>query len=90
MEAGAKNVFAVMTHGVFSGPALERLMSSQIEAIVVSNTIPQHEKIAVCPKIQVCCKTSAVFYFFIISFTVHRYRCAPAAGYSCAQVFLNC
>ena len=23
-EAGAKAVFAVMTHGVFSGPALER------------------------------------------------------------------
>ena len=62
-------MFAVMTHGVFSGPALERLMSSQIEAIVVSNTIPQHEKIAVCPKIQVCGKTLAVFYFFIISFT---------------------
>lgn len=28
-------------------------MGSPIEAIVVSNTIPQHEKIAVCPKIQV-------------------------------------
>jgi len=51
-EAGAKAVFAVMTHGVFSGPALERVMGSCIEAIVVSNTIPQHEKIARCPKIQ--------------------------------------
>ncbi|KAL5268208.1 hypothetical protein ACHWQZ_G002165 [Mnemiopsis leidyi] len=51
-EAGAKAVYAVMTHGVFSGPALERVMGSCIEAIVVSNTIPQHEKIAVCPKIQ--------------------------------------
>ena len=58
-------MFAVMTHGVFSGPALERLMSSQIEAIVVSNTIPQHEKIAVCPKIQVCGKTLAVFTFLL-------------------------
>eukprot|EP00116_Pleurobrachia_bachei_P018144 sb/3478406/ len=29
------------------------LMESCIEAIVVSNTIPQHEKIARCPKIQV-------------------------------------
>jgi len=52
-EAGAKAVYAVMTHGVFSGPALERVMGSCIEAIVVSNTIPQHEKIAICPKIQV-------------------------------------
>jgi len=51
-EAGAKAVYAVMTHGVFSGPALERVMGSCIEAIVVSNTIPQHEKIAICPKIQ--------------------------------------
>ena len=39
-EAGAARVFATATHGVFSGPAFERLASSEIEEIVVTDTIP--------------------------------------------------
>jgi ribose-phosphate pyrophosphokinase len=33
-------VFATATHGVFSGPAFERLAGSEIEEIVVTDTIP--------------------------------------------------
>jgi ribose-phosphate pyrophosphokinase len=42
LEAGAKRVIACATHGVFSGPAYERLAyeSSRIEKIVVTDTIP--------------------------------------------------
>jgi ribose-phosphate pyrophosphokinase len=42
LEAGAKRVIACATHGVFSGPAFERLPyeSSKIERIVVTDTIP--------------------------------------------------
>jgi ribose-phosphate pyrophosphokinase len=45
LEAGAKRVIACATHGVFSGPAFERLPyeSSQIERIVVTDTIPLAE-----------------------------------------------
>jgi ribose-phosphate pyrophosphokinase len=39
-EAGATQVFAAATHGVFSGPAFERLAASEIEEIVVTDTIP--------------------------------------------------
>jgi ribose-phosphate pyrophosphokinase len=42
-DEGAARVIAVATHGVFSGPAYERLAaeSSGIERIVVTDTIPQ-------------------------------------------------
>jgi ribose-phosphate pyrophosphokinase len=39
-EAGAARVFATATHGVFSGPAFERLAGEEIEEIVVTDTIP--------------------------------------------------
>ena len=41
-------------------------MKSPIEIIVVSNTIPQHEKIAICPKIQVL-----VIIYIVILYTVY-------------------
>jgi ribose-phosphate pyrophosphokinase len=37
---GATRVFAATTHGVFSGPAFERLAGPEIEEIVVTDTIP--------------------------------------------------
>ncbi len=45
LEEGAARVIACATHGVFSGPAFERLAyeNSQIERIVVTDTIPLAE-----------------------------------------------
>ena len=39
-EAGATRVFAAATHGLFSGPAFERLSGPELEEIVVTDTIP--------------------------------------------------
>src|SRR5436190_7022949 len=39
-EAGARRVFAVATHAVLSGPAVERIKSSVLEEVVISDTIP--------------------------------------------------
>ncbi len=39
-EAGATRVYAAATHGIFSGPAFERLAGPEIEEIVVTDTIP--------------------------------------------------
>jgi ribose-phosphate pyrophosphokinase len=39
-EAGATRVYAAATHGVFSGPAFDRLSGPEIEEIVVTDTIP--------------------------------------------------
>jgi ribose-phosphate pyrophosphokinase len=41
LEEGAKRVIACATHGVFSGPAYQRLADSAIEQIVVTDTLPQ-------------------------------------------------
>lgn len=38
-EYGAKRVFACCTHPVLSGPAIERIQNSEIEELVVTNTI---------------------------------------------------
>ena len=48
---GAKNVYACATHGVLSGPAIERLQNSVIKEVFILDTIelPEHKK---CEKIK--------------------------------------
>lgn len=41
---GAKNIYAGCTHGVLSGPAIERIRNSEIKELVVTNTIPIPEE----------------------------------------------
>jgi ribose-phosphate pyrophosphokinase len=40
LEAGAAEVFAAATHAVLSGPAVDRIKNSQIQQVVVTNTLP--------------------------------------------------
>ncbi|CAL9729599.1 ribose-phosphate pyrophosphokinase 5 [Monosporozyma unispora] len=44
-DQGATKVYALATHGVFSGDALDRIKLSPIDKIIVSNTIPQDRTI---------------------------------------------
>jgi len=39
-EKGAQSVIAACTHPVFSGPAVDRLVNSEIEEVIVTDTIP--------------------------------------------------
>jgi ribose-phosphate pyrophosphokinase len=39
-ERGAEKVYACATHGVLSGPAVERLAGSEIEKVLLTDTIP--------------------------------------------------
>ena len=39
-QHGAKEIYALSTHGVFSGPALERIEKSAFTKIVVTDTLP--------------------------------------------------
>lgn len=48
---GAGAVFACATHGVLSGPALERIDNSPLQQVVVCNTIPTEDKIKQCSKL---------------------------------------
>ncbi|MBQ8426455.1 MAG: ribose-phosphate pyrophosphokinase [Clostridia bacterium] len=50
---GAKEVYACCTHGVLSGPAMERLIASPIKQIVVLDTIDLPEEVRNNPKIKV-------------------------------------
>ena len=53
LSAGATRVYAILTHGIFSGPAVTRMNSAGFEAVIVTNTVPQEEKMKHCSKIQV-------------------------------------
>jgi ribose-phosphate pyrophosphokinase len=43
MESGASEVYAVATHGIFSGNAFETLSNSPLSGILVTDTIPLRE-----------------------------------------------
>jgi ribose-phosphate pyrophosphokinase len=51
MDHGAAEVCAAATHGVLSGPAIERLNESVLSKVWVSNTIPQADKTDRCDKL---------------------------------------
>ena len=50
---GAQRVLAYCTHPVLSGPAVERIMNSALDEIVVTDTIPLREEAQRCSKIRV-------------------------------------
>ena len=53
VDKGATKVYAYATHAVLSGPAVDRIMKSPIEEVVVTDTIQPTERVAACPKIRV-------------------------------------
>lgn len=55
-QHGAKRVVAAATHGVLVGPAIERLMSSPIDQVIVTNTIDTGDRLAALrPKLVELC-----------------------------------
>ena len=50
---GAKAVKAYITHPVLSGPAIERLNKSEIDELIVTNSIPLNKDAKKCSKIRV-------------------------------------
>ena len=51
-EAGAKQVKACCTHPVLSGPAVERIIASDLDEVLVTNTIPLSAEARDCGKIR--------------------------------------
>ncbi len=51
-RGGAKRTYAAAVHGVFSGPALERIEGSGLQSLLVTNTIPVEAAMARCPRIK--------------------------------------
>jgi ribose-phosphate pyrophosphokinase len=49
---GARSVTACATHAVLSGPAVERILASPLDELVVTNSIRHEEQADKCPKIR--------------------------------------
>jgi ribose-phosphate pyrophosphokinase len=52
MKEGARKVVACATHGVLSGPAIERINDAPITEVVVSDSIPLSDAARACPKVK--------------------------------------
>jgi ribose-phosphate pyrophosphokinase len=52
-SAGAERVLACAVHGVLSGPAIERIVNSPVDQLIVTNTIPLRGEAQQCKKIVV-------------------------------------
>jgi ribose-phosphate pyrophosphokinase len=54
LEEGATKVYALVTHGILSGPAVKVIKESGMEKLLVTNTIPQGDRLeALGDKIEV-------------------------------------
>lgn len=52
-KEGATMVYALLTHGILSGDAIERINASALDKVVVTNSLPQEEHMKRCPKLEV-------------------------------------
>jgi ribose-phosphate pyrophosphokinase len=52
LRNGAKKVSACATHPVLSGPAIKRITDSQLQEVVVTDTIPLSNEAKNCSKIK--------------------------------------
>ncbi len=51
-EAGAKEIYACATHPLFSGDAIQKLDTSPVKEVIVTNTLPIPER-KMFPKLKV-------------------------------------
>jgi ribose-phosphate pyrophosphokinase len=52
-DAGARQVYAAITHPVLSGPAIKRLVESPLAKLITTDTIPLRDEALECGKIEV-------------------------------------
>ncbi len=52
MQHGAKEVVAIVTHGILSGNAIQTLNGSRLKRVVVTNTVPHEEKKEQCARLE--------------------------------------
>lgn len=52
-KQGATKVIALVTHGVLSGDAIERINASSLDRVIVTNSVDQTEHLAQCSKLEV-------------------------------------
>jgi ribose-phosphate pyrophosphokinase len=62
IDSGAKEVVAIVTHGILSGSACEKINASKLSRVVVTNTVPHSEKKKGCPKLDTIDIAPTVFF----------------------------
>jgi ribose-phosphate pyrophosphokinase len=60
LDNGASEVHAYITHGVLSGPAVERITNSVMKSLVITDTIAATEPVKAAPNIRII-PTAPVF-----------------------------
>ena len=53
INAGAASVSAYVAHGVLSGPAVERISSSVLKEVVITDSIEANDEVKACKKIRI-------------------------------------
>lgn len=53
LDQGAKSVMACATHGVLSGPAIQRIGDSVLSDVIITDTIPLSQAAKTCSKLKV-------------------------------------
>jgi len=52
-EKGARAVYACISHGLLSGPAIERIHASTIKELIITDSIPPRPEVKASPKVRV-------------------------------------
>src|SRR5438477_1997734 len=52
LAKGARAISAACTHAVLSGPAVQRINSSQLDRVIATNSMPTSDKEQECPKLK--------------------------------------
>ena len=52
-EQGARGVYACITHGLLSGPALERIHAGTVKELIITDSIPPRPEVKASPKVRV-------------------------------------
>ncbi|EER26566.1 ribose-phosphate pyrophosphokinase [Coccidioides posadasii str. Silveira] len=52
-KEGASMVYALVTHGILSGDAIDRINASGLDKVIVTNTVDQDDHLKRCPKLEV-------------------------------------
>ncbi len=53
MDQGARAVFACASHGVLSSPAIDRIMASPLQELIITDTVPPRPDVRGCPKVRI-------------------------------------
>lgn len=70
LSHGAREVYAAASHGVLSGPAVERIRNSSIKKVIITDTIPLGEDARSCDKFE---RVSVAHLLAEAIYRIHHY-----------------